>query len=87
VTTVLMTAGNSGVITVTYSANIPQASGKTLALTPFLNGALLSAAAATATGNVDWACASTTQATATSNGLTGATAGTIPAKYVPTQCK
>jgi len=87
VTTVLMTAGNSGVITVTYSANIPQASGKTLVLTPYLNGAKLSAAAATSTGNVDWACASTVSATATSNGLPGATLGTIVAKYVPTQCK
>ena len=77
----------SGVITVTYSANIPQASGKTVVLTPFLNGALLSAAAATATGNVDWACASTVSATATANGLAGATLGTIIGKYVPTQCK
>jgi len=87
VTSVLMAVGNSGVITVTYSANIPQANGQTLLLTPFLNGVLLSGAAATATGNVDWACTSTTAQTATSNGLKGAGNGTIVAKYVPTQCK
>jgi type IV pilus assembly protein PilA len=87
VTSVLMAVGNSGVITVTYSANIPQASGQTLLLTPFLNGVLLSGAAATATGNVDWACTSTTASTATANGLKGAGNGTIVAKYVPTQCK
>ena len=88
VTSVLITPGNSGVITVTYSGNIPQlAAANTLALTPYLNGALLSAAAAGASGNVDWACASTGTATATALGLAGATKGSIKAKYVPTQCK
>ncbi|HEV2218881.1 MAG TPA: pilin [Candidatus Dormibacteraeota bacterium] len=87
VTSVVITPGNSGVITVTYSANLPQASGLTLALTPYVNQTKLPALAANATGNVDWACGSTTQATATSLGLAAATAGTIPAKFVPTQCK
>lgn len=86
VTSVKIASDFSGVITVTYSANIPQASGKTLALTPFVNGGLLSAIG-TGTGNIDWACASTTANTASSLGLSGATAGTIAAKFVPTQCK
>jgi type IV pilus assembly protein PilA len=80
-------AAASGVITVTYSAAIPQASGATLVLTPYVNQAKLAGAAATVSGNVDWACASTKTATATSQGLTTPTKGTIVAKYVPTQCK
>ena len=87
VTSVLMAAGNSGVITVTFSANLPQASTKTLVLTPYVNGGLLSAAVATTTGNVDWACASTQTNTAAALGLKTPTKGTIVAKYVPTQCK
>jgi type IV pilus assembly protein PilA len=87
VTNVVITSGNTGVITVKYSANLPQASGLTLVLTPYVNQTLLPALAANASGNIDWACASTSSNTATSLGLLGATAGSIPAKYVPTQCK
>lgn len=39
------------------------------------------------TGAVDWACTSTTDVTAVSNGFTGATAGTLPARYMPAQCR
>jgi type IV pilus assembly protein PilA len=74
----------TGVITVTYSANIPQVSGNTVLLSPFVNGAAL---AAGATGNVDWACTSFTKATATALGMGTAGTGSVPAKYVPTQCK
>jgi type IV pilus assembly protein PilA len=87
VTSVLIAAGNTGVITVTYSANLTQAAGSTLVLTPFVQGALLPAFAGVAGGDIDWACASATANTATSLGLVGATLGNIPAKYVPTQCK
>jgi type IV pilus assembly protein PilA len=80
-------AQNTGVITVTYNngaGGIPQlAAAYTLAFTPNIGGVGLVAGAV---GNIDWACASATHATATSNGLT-AVAGTMPAKYVPTQCK
>lgn len=85
VTSVTIAAGNSGVITVLYSANLPQASGLTLKLTPYVAQAVL--AGTTNAGNVDWACASTGNATAASQGLAAANKGTIPAKYVPTQCK
>jgi type IV pilus assembly protein PilA len=87
VTSVVITSGTTGVITVTYSANLPQASGNTLVLSPYVNGTALVNVAATTSGNIDWACASTKANTATSLGLANATLGSIPAKYVPTQCK
>ena len=81
-------AQNTGVITVTYdntAGGIPQLAGAyKITFQPNINKAALVAGA---TGNIDWACSSLTHATATSNGLAGFTAGTMPAKYVPTQCK
>jgi type IV pilus assembly protein PilA len=81
-------SGSTGAITVTYNGGtngISQLNGnKTLLLQPFISGAALG----TTTGNIDWACASTGDTTATSAGMVPtATVGTIPAKYVPTQCK
>lgn len=77
-----------GVITVTYSANLnPALAADQITLTPNLAGAPL-AANTTATGNVDWACASSTATTAGSLGLgSTAPAKPMPARYVPTQCK
>jgi len=79
-----------GLITVTYTANIGGglAAGQEITLTPNIAGAAL-AAATTTTGNLDWACASATNATATSLGLVATAPGAnpLPAKYVPTQCK
>jgi len=40
-----------------------------------------------ATGDIDWACTSTTAATATGAGFTGLALGTLPAKYAPEQCQ
>jgi type IV pilus assembly protein PilA len=78
----------SGLITVTYdgsASGISQlGSNYTLMLQPNINKAALTPGVS---GNIDWACASTTHATASANLLTGITAGTMPAKYVPTQCK
>jgi type IV pilus assembly protein PilA len=74
----------TGVITVTYSAQTPQISGLTVILSPFVNGAAL---AAGAQGNIDWACTSTANATATAENMGAAAKGTVLAKYVPTQCK
>jgi type IV pilus assembly protein PilA len=82
VTSVTIT-GATGVITVTYSNATAQISGKTLVFTPNVANAPLGATA----GNVDWACASTTNTTATTLGLTGVAGGSIAARYVPTQCK
>jgi type IV pilus assembly protein PilA len=87
VTGVAITPG-TGVITVTYDGGangISQLGGaNTLILTPFVNKLALSDAN---TGNIDWACASIAKTTATNQGLGAAAAGTILAKYVPTQCK
>jgi type IV pilus assembly protein PilA len=88
VSNITITQG-TGQITVTYNGSatgISQFNGVnyTLVLQPYINQAPL---ASGAVGNIDWACASNTQATANNNGLKGVTAGTIPAKYVPTQCK
>lgn len=81
-------AGTLGVITVTYNAGaggIQQLTGgNVLVFTPNINKAPLVTGV---TGNIDWACASATNATATAQGLTGIQAGTVPAKYVPSQCK
>jgi len=80
-------AQNTGVITVTYDStagHLPQLGANlTVVLTPNINGVGLVAGAV---GNIDWACASVTKATATSNGLTSGL-GTMLSKYVPTQCK
>ena len=85
----------NGVISVNYNtANVPQlaAGANLITLTPQVNvgGAytLLSAMGANV-GNVDWACASATNTTATTTvpAMTVATAGTVLAKYAPTQCK
>jgi len=76
-------AGTLGVITVTFR-NVAQIAAKTVALTPYINKVLL---ATGQTGAIDWACASTTQTTATGLGLLAASAGTISARYAPTQCK
>jgi type IV pilus assembly protein PilA len=87
----------NGVISVTYNtANVPQLSATTnlITLTPQINKAgayeLLNTANTNGdSGNVDWACASATNLTATNNtpAMTVATAGNVLAKYAPTQCK
>jgi type IV pilus assembly protein PilA len=82
-------AANLGAIKVTYNgtaSGIAQFSGTayTLYIQPNINK---NALAPGALGSIDWACASVTSATASSNLLTGITLGTMPARYVPTQCK
>jgi len=77
-------AQNTGIITVTYGVNTPQISGKTLVLAPFVAGVPLVTGAI---GNIDWGCASATEATATSQGMGATPAGTVAARYVPTSCK
>jgi type IV pilus assembly protein PilA len=83
-------AGAPGMITIVYSqaaSGIPQLAGigNVVTLTPSANKLALGNAGG-ANANIDWACASSTNATATAQGLPF-TAGTLPAKYAPTQCK
>jgi len=77
----------TGTITVTYdTAHVPQlAGGNTLTLTPYIGKALLVPGAQ---GNIDWGCASATNATLTAHGdANPAIQGSMLAKYVPTECK
>jgi type IV pilus assembly protein PilA len=81
----------TGIITVVYNGTatgISQFGGTayTIVLQPFVNKLAL---ADSTPGNVDWACASASNATATANGLPIAlpAANPMPAKWVPTQCK
>src|SRR5262249_38294391 len=66
-------------ITITYAAATPQVSGLTIILTPYAGtpGNAATVLAPGATGNIDWACASTTNATATALNLAGAPKGTM----------
>ena len=75
VVTVAATAGNGIPTTV---------NGQTIVFSPNVNGAVPTAASQ---GAIDWACTSFTQATATSRGLANRTAGTLVAKYAPSECR
>ena len=79
----------TGVITVKSGAaavaGLPTvAAGMTLTFSPNVKNVAL---AAGATGAIDWACASTTNTTATARGLAVTAAGTMPAKYAPSECR
>jgi len=83
----LTIASATGVITVTYdAAAIPQLAngGNIIKLSPNVDKKAL---AAGAQGNIDWACTSAGSGTAGAEGLAFAAGGSVPAKYVPTQCK
>ena len=93
VNSVLMAA--SGEITVTYNpTSVGLAAGaNTLSIAPYVRTAaagsaitLAAAQAAGTTGSIDWACASTTQVTATDNGM-AATVATLEARFAPASCR
>jgi type IV pilus assembly protein PilA len=76
-----------GAITVGFSSvNIPQlvAANNKIVLTPNITGAAI---VATSAGNIDWACSSQLNATATAQNLVVAPGGTVLTKYVPSNCK
>jgi type IV pilus assembly protein PilA len=90
-------SSTTGMITITYNTtNIPQllanGGGPVITLTPEVNVAgtytLLSG---NPVGNIDWGCASATDATMTTgqtpNMAAPPTLGTVLPRYVPTQCK
>jgi type IV pilus assembly protein PilA len=81
---VTITAG-TGIIQIVFGTAVPQISGKGISLSPSINKTAL---ATSLTGSIDWACASATNATATSRGLpvTAPTTG-IAAQYAPTECQ
>ena len=92
VTTATVSA-TTGAITITYLGTVNNGlsviNGQTIILTP--NSAVSPAAAVQPLANgqnasIDWACAGIGTATATARGLT-VTAGTLLARYSPTECK
>ncbi|MDP9008842.1 MAG: pilin [Pseudomonadota bacterium] len=79
-----VTVGGTGLITVAYSAIVPQISGKTLVLQPFIGNAVL---ATNLTGSIDWGCGTLTAKAALANGLTLPTLGNLDGRYSPASCK
>jgi type IV pilus assembly protein PilA len=84
----------NGQIVVFYNnVTIPQltANSQTILMTPEINmtGAYVDLTGAGVSGNIDWACTSAGVQTATTRNFTGIalTAGTLTAKYAPTECK
>jgi type IV pilus assembly protein PilA len=98
VKSIVITPGN-GVITVAYNGGavaggISQlVDAATIAFIPSIKvgaASTLLSGVGTNTGNIDWVCVSSSDVTATaatSAGIAGTVAGTVPAKYVPTICK
>jgi len=82
-------AGTPWTITVALAATagngIPTGlNAKTITFSPNVQGAV---PVATSTGAVDWACGSATVVAAGKRGLKNVTAGTLPAKYAPSECR
>jgi type IV pilus assembly protein PilA len=84
--TTLNIGTTTGAITITYNAGqISQlGAANVLVLTPNIGGALI---VATSAGNIDWACSSAANTTATAQTLVVVAGGNIVTKYVPTNCK
>lgn len=86
---VTITNGSPWTITVEVKADgnngIPTPlNATTLTLSPNVNG---KTPVAGAVGAMDWACGSDSTLTAAARGLTNVTAGTLPAKYAPSECR
>ncbi|MDO8729077.1 MAG: prepilin-type N-terminal cleavage/methylation domain-containing protein [bacterium] len=75
VVTIAATAGNGIPTTI---------NGQTIVFSPNVGGVVPTAASV---GAIDWACTSLGVATATARGLANRTAGTLIAKYAPSECK
>lgn len=79
---------STGVITVNFKATTQNGlpttlNSNTLVFTPSVNNAAL---ADNSVGAIDWACGSVTTATAGARNLP-VTAGNLPAKYAPSECR
>ncbi len=89
VSNVTIVEGTPWTITVTLAATagngIPTGlNGTTLTYSPNVQGVT---PVATSVGAIDWACGSVTTATAAARNLTNVVAGTLPAKYAPSECR
>lgn len=58
--------------------------GRTFTLSPNVAGGAPTAAS---TASIDWACAGDTSITASDRGFSNVTLGTLPGKYLPTECR
>lgn len=81
-----------GEITMTFNGNAGPINGQTLVLTPWVQSggaapvALGLSFAANVTGAFDWSCQSFSNLTSTARSMVGS-AGTLPAKYAPNECR
>ena len=62
----------------------PSLNNQTITFSPNVQNAI---PAANVTGAIDWACGSFTTATAQTRALANRAAGTLPAKYAPSECR
>jgi len=83
---------DTGVITITYLPSTGVIVGQdTVTISPWVRNttagqAYAAGLAAGVSGSIDWACASSTKATATARAMT-VTLGTLQAKYAPNECR
>jgi type IV pilus assembly protein PilA len=82
----------TGMMTITYNTtNIPPLAGaNVITITPLINtgpATFVPVSTPGAAGNMDWACASSTAATAAARSMTPAALGTLLPRYAPTECK
>ncbi len=80
-----------GEIVVTFTANVGAVNGLNLVLTPWVRGAgapvqLGLSYAANVVGPIDWSCQSTDVGVSTARTMVG-TAGTLPGRYAPADCR
>lgn len=86
---VTILAASPWTITVAVAANVGNGipttlDGLTLTFSPNVQKVL---PVAGSVGAIDWACGSTTTATATARSLANVAVGTLPAKYAPSECR
>ena len=81
----------TGNIIITFNATaVGLNAGNVLHLSPYVRNGASAVPLATAVGNsgaIDWACSSTSQLYANSQGMLAAPVGTVPAIYVPSNCR
>lgn len=89
----LAITGATGIVTITYDSTpdgLPQLAGANqITMSPSIRVAGVPTPLAVGqSGNIDWACVSSTSATATARGLPfTAPAAPVPSPYTPSECK
>ena len=79
--------GQTGVVTITASARAGKSvANQTIAFTPYTNGQTLWSQT-NDIGLVDWVCASDRADAGAARGFASMEMGTIPAKFVPSECR